>query len=376
MGPERARSRGRADERQVVLRIRWLVMAVLPLVACGGDASDGPLTSTRRQIIAGPLDTGDPAIMELLSFRGNTGARCTATLIAPRLLLAAAHCLVETPGFQRYIFPGNDDRDVTPEDTLAVKTVVHDTRYGNPRQGHDFSIIVLETPLAIRPIPLNRAPLEGMQGKPVRYVGYGLSMVGNRNSGGIKRHHTAPLAAVSPLLLTIGPNDHILCEGDSGGPLLFDDGTGEAIIGVSSFVDAPACRRNSWYQRVDTQLAWIEEQIGKYGTDGLPPPDGGASDAGPADTIGTPPAEPGPDARPAEPDSAPPTPAPPGEAAAPDAAPKPGAPAGPAPTAPAFNSGDAGGCNVLPGSAPGGGSGLLSLLLLALACLARRRSGN
>src|SRR5687767_333072 len=69
--------RGRAAGRQVPVRICWLVVTGLLLAACTGDALDAPIAPTRRPIIAGPVDNGDPAIMELLSFRGNTGARCT-----------------------------------------------------------------------------------------------------------------------------------------------------------------------------------------------------------------------------------------------------------------------------------------------------------
>jgi hypothetical protein len=267
------------------LRISLVVPGVVAIVASGCEAPDSRLLSVSQPIVAGTPNTGDPAIMELLSFRGNTGARCTATLIAPNLLIAAAHCLVETPGFQRFVFPGNDDRNAAEKDMLAVKTVVANPQYGSPRQGNDFSIIVLEQPLPIRPVPLNRATVEMAQGKPVRYVGYGLVTPGNPNSGGVKRHHTAPLAQVSRLLLTIAPNDHGACQGDSGGPLLLDDGRGggESIIGIGSFVDAPACLRNSFYQRVDTQLAWIDEQVRRYALDGgtSPPGDAGASDAGP-----------------------------------------------------------------------------------------------
>jgi hypothetical protein len=366
------------------VRIFWPVVTSLLVAACSGDALDAAPAPAQRPIIAGPINTGDPAIMELLSFRGNTGARCTATLITPRLLLAAAHCLVETPGFTRHIFPGNDDRNVADADLLRVRMVVHDTRYGSPRQGNDFSIIVLETPLAIRPMRLNRAPLTGVVGKPVRYVGYGISVVGNLNSGGIKRHNTAPLAAVSQLLLTVGPNQHITCEGDSGGPLLLDDGKGESVIGVSSFVDAPACRRNSWYQRVDTQLAWIDEQIQKYDPDGLTPAsDGGAGDTGVPGTdagTGAGDAAASPDAAAdarAAPDSAPGTSPPPGPAAdagaadtAPTSDPNPTPPpptAGPGPS-------DGGGCSLLPARA-GNASGALVLSLLPLFGLASLRAG-
>jgi secreted trypsin-like serine protease len=227
--------------------------------------------------------TGDPAIMAMLSFKGAQGARCTATLITPRLLIAAAHCITETPGFvERQIFPVNNDRNGAAPEMLAIKTVVTNPAYGVPRQGNDFCIIVLEAPLAIPPMRLNRASLAGAQGKTVRYVGYGIAVVGNLGSGGVKRQNVVPLAGVSNLLLTVAANANQSCEGDSGGPMLLDrgDGQGEAIIGINSFVDAPACRNNSYFQRVDTQLPWIDEQIKKYDPDGmLPPTDAGAVDA-------------------------------------------------------------------------------------------------
>jgi hypothetical protein len=263
------------------LRIPWVVLTGLAVAASGCEAPGSRLESASRAIVAGDLDTGDPAIMELLGFKGNTGVRCTATVITPHLLIAAAHCIVETPGFQRFVFPGNDDRNVAEKDMLPVKTVVFNPLYGNPRQGNDFCIVVLDRPLAVRPIALNRASLDNAQGKSVRYVGYGLVTVGDSSTGGIKRQNTAPLAQVSNILLTIAPNAHGVCEGDSGGPMLLDDGQAESIIGVGSFVDAPACRRDSFYQRVDTQLAWIDEQIQKYEPGGTAPPaDGGVIDAG------------------------------------------------------------------------------------------------
>ena len=258
----------------------------LAIVAAGCEGAGARFESVGQAIVAGTPISGDPAIMALLSFQGARGARCTATLITPRLLIAAAHCITETPGYERHIFPGNDDRNGAAPEMLAIKTVVTNPAYGAPRQGNDFSIIVLETPLAIPPMRLNRAALAGVQGKTVRYVGYGIAVVGNLGSGGVKRQNTAPLAQVSDLLLTIAPNANQSCEGDSGGPLLLEmgEGQGESIIGINSFVDAPACRRNSFFQRVDTQLAWIDEQIKKYDPDGmLPPADGGAGDAqGPA----------------------------------------------------------------------------------------------
>src|SRR6185436_12393292 len=178
--------------------------------------------------------------------------------------------------------------------------------------------------------------LDQATGKTVRYVGYGLTTIGDRSSGGIKRHNTAPLAQVSRLLLAIDPNPHGACEGDSGGPLLLDDGKGgESIIGVGSFVVNPACRRDSFYQRLDTQLDWVDAQIRMYDPQGGTPTgtDGGASDSGapaPSDAAAPDPTPPGrPDAIPAQPPPAPdaaPTPPSPSPSPSPSPPPTPSPP--------------------------------------------------
>ena len=380
--------------RSVGTPLKILVLTWLAAGCSGVDPSDEAPAPVGQPIIAGTPVTGDPAIMSLLSFMGARGARCTATLITPRLLLTAAHCIFETPGFTRQLFTGNNDGNGTgPE--IPVKMVVSNPRYqGAPRQGNDFCIVVLESPLAIRPVRLNRAPVESAQGKTVRYVGYGLTAIGNPNSGGVKRQNTAPLADVSRLLLAIGPNANQTCEGDSGGPLLFDDGQGEAIIGIGSFVDAPACRRNAFYQRIDTQIAWIDEQIQKYDPTGssAPPADGGVPDAAPElgpdagapDSATTPPA---PDARAPEPPSGPSMPTPTPDARAADAR---GAPAPQPPPATTTGGGAAGGCSYAAARPAGGyaaarpaggetGAGLLIIALLALAwalSVIRRTSGQ
>jgi secreted trypsin-like serine protease len=175
---------------------RSVLVAVLVLAAACVPTPEAPESeSTSQPIVGGTPNTGDPAIMSLVSLMGPRGARCTATLITPRLLLTAAHCIFETPGFSRQIFTGNNDQNGDAPEKLAVKAVVSNPAYqGAPRQGNDFCIVVLEAPLSIPTVRLNRAAIESAQGKTVRYVGYGLMTVGNPLSGGIKRHNTAPLA--------------------------------------------------------------------------------------------------------------------------------------------------------------------------------------
>jgi hypothetical protein len=358
------------------MRSFWASFAGLATVFMACEAPPAPPDPTQQAIVGGAVSAGDPAIVEVLSFRGNLGARCTATLVTPRVLLLAAHCFVETPGFQRFVFTGNDDRNGGSSGMLPVKTFAYDPQYTTPRQGHDFGIVVMDAPLPAQPLRMNRASLDQAQGKTVRYVGYGLNTVGDRSSGGIKRENRAPLAQVSRLLLSIAPNEHGACEGDSGGPLLLDDGRGESIVGVGSFVVNPACRRDSFYQRLDTQLAWVDEQIRKYDPDAsAPPSDGSAGDAGPGGPpdAGAPDPMPAPTTPPAPAtapdahlaDPPPPLPSPAPDARSPDPTPPPVNPPLPAGSS-------EGGCSY----APGGDAGLGALLLLTLACVRRRRRGR
>jgi hypothetical protein len=278
-------------------RATWVVLTGFVVTACACEAPDAP-ESLQQPIVAGAPDTGDPAIMELLSNKGQLWARCTATLVTPRVLLTAAHCFVETPGFRHLLFPRNDDTNFTEQDLLPLQATAFDPGYRAPRQGHDFGIVVLASPLPMRPMPINRAPVDRAQGKTIRYVGYGLVTGGNPGSGGVKRNISAPIAQVTGTLIAVAAGAHGSCQGDSGGPMLLDDGHGEAIVGIASFVDKSTCVGNSFYQRVDTQLAWVDEQIAKYdpgggatATDAGARDEGGVPstvDAGPADALTTP----------------------------------------------------------------------------------------
>jgi V8-like Glu-specific endopeptidase len=341
------------------MRNTWVVLTGLAAIAGGCEGPAPAPASIRQPIVAGTPSTGDPAIMEVLSFRGQLGARCTASLVTPRILLLAAHCLVETPGFpQRFVYPGNDDRNVPDKDLIPIKTFVYDPQYTTPRQGHDFAVVVLDTPSTVRPLPINRASLAQAQGKTVRYVGYGLTTVGDPNSGGIKRQNTAPLAQVSNLLLSIDRNAHPACEGDSGGPLLYDDGKGESIVGVASFVTNPACQRESFYQRLDTQA-----QIQKYDPGGTAPAADAGVDGAPASAdAGTSDQRPvAADVQPADAAAAMVSPA---DAGPRDQAPSTAEPEEPPPRA----SASSGGCSFAPG---GGASG--AFLFLGLTLLGFRR---
>jgi hypothetical protein len=240
-------------------------------------------------IIDGTPNPGDPAVVSLLAFKDNVGSRCTATVISPHMLLTAGHCIQETTGFSYTVNPGPIDTQGARSDFLAVRTVAYDMLF-NPRDpslGHDLGVVVLDVPIAVPALPMNRQALVNVVGRSGRYLGYGRADAGAEASAGVKRSFSAPIAQANDHYLRVSPDGHGACSGDSGGPLLMDLGAGEVIIGVVSFGDDASCGKSSFFQRLDTQLAWVDEQMRMWDPLYAPPlPDGGAPPPHPTDDGG------------------------------------------------------------------------------------------
>jgi V8-like Glu-specific endopeptidase len=194
-----------------------------------------------------------------------TGKLCTGTLVAPDLILTAAHCLDPEPSGSVQIYFGDD---------LASASMVLAADWGRHpdfclpadcgEDLSDFAWIRLTTPAAIPPIlPItNQAEFdEAMQiGKSLWFVGFGEDDDGNI---GTKREVEASLTKFneSGREFRAGGEGKDTCYGDSGGPALVQLRSGEwRIAGVIS--RGGACGEGGIYGVPLPELCWLRDDSG------------------------------------------------------------------------------------------------------------------
>jgi MYXO-CTERM domain-containing protein len=263
-----------------VKRAALLVLTSLACAACAGpEATD----EARQPIVGGTPDTGDPAVVMLVSYPPDqsTFDACTASLVAPKVLLTAAHCLdpQKHPGWTFGVFTGPDASPFSTAPQLAphllpVAEVHMHPEYDSKAPFHaDIGVALLVDPLDVTPLPVNRAPLDDkLVGGPARIVGYGQIKYGEYHAE--KREAATVIGAIGmDDTLVVGDLMHRSCVGDSGGPALVTLNGVETIVGVDSYAELTGCLEPAHYRRPDRYTDFVDTYV-------PPPPKPDAGGAG------------------------------------------------------------------------------------------------
>ncbi|OYU86880.1 MAG: peptidase S1 [Bradyrhizobiaceae bacterium PARB1] len=217
--------------------VRTFAVALLGAACC----------SPAHALVGGAKADQETLGRSVLTIVGSRGNFCSGTLIAPTLVLSAAHCV--SPGASYKIVQYDVDRQ--PQ-LLAVKRVADHPQFNAQgirahRASADVALLQLNDPLpgkTILPLGIPFEPFEA--GQAYTIAGIGVAARGDGKSGGTVR--SAQLVSTSHpgklqiRLLDPATNNERAglgaCTGDSGGPVLQQQNGRNVVIGVISWSTA------------------------------------------------------------------------------------------------------------------------------------------
>ena len=244
--------------RQVFL----LCCSVLLAAACAPSSN---IESSDQHIVNGErTQNNEPAVVAVLN---QLGGLCTGTLIAPRVVLTAKHCVQAAGAAEPYapnvfiIGVGDTLRRFSQSFRVSkIRTTpgvyTNNVGLGGALVGQDIAVITLSTGASITPIPVYRDNPNTVVGTTLRAVGFGQIPSGQ---AGIKYRTTSTISQVQGGVIYTPPT---ICQGDSGGPLFTD---ANEVVGIASFGSGACGTGINGYNRVDLFLDMIDEAVGDSG---------------------------------------------------------------------------------------------------------------
>lgn len=222
-----------------------------------------------QSITNGTPDASDLAVVAIVSKRlqceeEHLTVLCTGTLVSPRVVVTAAHCVDNAAGFLTQIFVGHE---TTPSagDLIDIREMRVHPDWDPDAVSNDIAVIALTRDASVLPVPLlDRTFDASFIDLRARIVGFGAAEPGTQRPPSLKRQGTALISEYGETDFRLLPDPSMSCEGDSGGPVLVTlDGT-EFLAGVASWGDRD-CVQFAVNTRVDAFAAdfiipFIQEQ--------------------------------------------------------------------------------------------------------------------
>ncbi|WP_433328361.1 PKD domain-containing protein [Spirillospora sp. CA-294931] len=245
------------------------------------DTAPDPQSGPSPRIVGGePAFVKDhPFIIAMLREGGPRpqGQTCTAAVVAPRVIVTAAHCK-DGQGTKSMLY-GSDDLTKPGGTKLEVEKYLQHPSYVPPngwQQGHDVGIVVTKTDIPVPSgyqyprVATSADSALTQPGKSSLLLGYGRVRDGENEFAHLKKVSSYPIVNGSNTCGSFGTfNDKYMvcggyqdghdgiCQGDSGGPMLVDG----VIVGVASWVKTGCGSYGAWGKLTGEMGDWAKKTI-------------------------------------------------------------------------------------------------------------------
>lgn len=224
-----------------------------------------------KKIINGSLDFSHANVVAVMSQTNS----CTGTIIAPKVILTAAHCVIDGGRFlnPREVWVTNSFSDRAFEAAAITQYAVHPGWYTQEIPPHDVALLLLDRQLQTPAMPMFVANPLSLRGETIQAVGFGVTNGWTQTGGGQKRATTLVISdffqggfdATSP-----SGRQTDTCQGDSGGPAIVTMNGIEYVMGVVSS-GPEGCIGLTHYSGLDDKAQWISGVLGQMNGAATPP---------------------------------------------------------------------------------------------------------
>lgn len=200
-------------------------------------------------IVGGGVPSSDGIGRSVVTIVGSRGNFCSGTMIAPAIVLTAAHCVQAGATYKIVEY----DAQLAPQLRDVAQVAVHPQFNLQTMLAHrataDVALLRLASPVAAgrQPAQLGTPRMPIAAGGRFTIAGIGVTVRGDGKSGGVVRAAsltttgqpgTLQIRLVDPL--TGGKRDGLgACTGDSGGPVFEDQQGRSVLVGVISWSTGP-----------------------------------------------------------------------------------------------------------------------------------------